>query len=66
MAPSFYVRTVTEDTGDLVPDEIIQAIRRVFVNSVPELTAGRFEVAAFEWGTTAGVEDVHVAELVTI
>lgn len=39
--PSFYVRTVVEDTGELVPSRLIDGLRRVFTNAVPELSAGR-------------------------
>jgi hypothetical protein len=35
VAPSFYLRTVTEDTGEEVPAGIVEAIERVLVNSVP-------------------------------
>ena len=51
MAPSFYIRTVTDDTNETVLPEIIDGIRRVIVNSVPELSAGRFTVPALEIGT---------------
>jgi hypothetical protein len=51
MSPSFYVRTVTDDTGEPVPSIVLAGIKRVIMNSVPELTAGKFQVAAFEMGT---------------
>ena len=51
IAPSFYVRTVTDDTGDPVPPAVIEGVRRVIVNSVPELSADRFRVATFETGS---------------
>ena len=50
MAPSFHVRTVTDDTGEAVPPAVLEGVRRVIVNSVAELSAGRFSVAAFETG----------------
>ena len=50
MSPSVYVRTVTEDTGASVAPETVSGIKRVFENSVPELSGGRFSLAAFEWG----------------
>jgi hypothetical protein len=51
VAPSFYLRTVIEDTGEPIPTEIVAAIRRVFAKSVPELSGGRLAMAAFETGT---------------
>lgn len=51
MAPSFYMRTVTDDTGEIVVPEILAGVRRVITNSVPELSGGRLSVAAFETGT---------------
>jgi hypothetical protein len=53
VAPSFYLRTVTDDTQEPVPEEIISGIKRVIMNSVPELSAGQFVVNAFETGTEA-------------
>ncbi len=53
VAPSFYVRTVLEDTGEPVPAEIIDRIRAVFGNSIPELTGGHFQMGRFETGTDA-------------
>ncbi len=53
VAPSFYVRTITEDAGQPIEDAVIQGIRRIVVNSVPELTGHRFSVAAFETGAAA-------------
>jgi hypothetical protein len=50
-APSFYIKT-TDDQGNLVPKETIDGLMRIFVNSVPPLTAGRFAVAAIETGET--------------
>jgi len=53
IAPSFYMRTVTDDLGEAVAPEILAGIRRVILNSVPELSGGRFTVAAFETGADA-------------
>ena len=50
-APKFFLNTVTQDSGVQVPAIVIDAIRRVFANSVPELSAGKFEMAAFTVGT---------------
>jgi len=52
-APSFYMRTVTDDSGEAVAPEILAGVRRVILNSVPELSAGHFTVAAFETGADA-------------
>ncbi len=48
--PSFYVRTVVEDTGELVSDVVVEGLRRVFTNAVPELSGRRRTMAAFEFG----------------
>jgi hypothetical protein len=48
--PSFYVRSVVEDSGEIVPPDIIDALRRIFLNAVPELSAGTLRLAAFEVG----------------
>lgn len=50
VSPSFYVRTRTEDSGDDIPADVIEALRRVFGNSVAELSGGRLAMAAFEAG----------------
>jgi hypothetical protein len=49
--PRFYVRTVLEDTGETVPAAIVTGLRRVFENSVDELSGGRLHMASFETGT---------------
>jgi hypothetical protein len=49
-APSFYIQSRTDDTGIRVPDDVIEGIRRVVLASVPELSAGRWTVPAFESG----------------
>ena len=50
IAPSFYIRTTHVDTGAPIPPVIIAELERMFRNSVPELTGGRFAVAAIETG----------------
>ena len=55
MAPSFYLRTIVDDTGEPVDDVILDGVRRVLVNSVPELTGGRLEVAEIATGPDPGV-----------
>jgi len=50
LSPKFYLRTVTEDTLESIPQTILDGVRRVVVNSVPELTGGRFTVETFETG----------------
>jgi hypothetical protein len=51
-APKFYLKTLTEDTGEEVRPEVIDGIRRIAYGSVPDLTGGRFVVAQFETGPT--------------
>jgi hypothetical protein len=51
--PSFYLRTVVEDTGESVSPLIVEGLKRVFTNAVPELSAGLRRVAAFETGSEA-------------
>ena len=48
--PKFYIRTVTYDSAEVVPDEVIQGVRRVIEASVPELSGGRRRVAEFRSG----------------
>jgi hypothetical protein len=50
IAPSFYIRTTHVDTGAPIPPSIIAELQTLFRNSVPELTGGRFAVAAIETG----------------
>jgi hypothetical protein len=52
-APSFYVQSTHVETGLPIPPEIIAEFETLFRNSVPELTGGRFGVAAFESGPAA-------------
>jgi len=52
-APSFYFKTTVETSGIVVPDATIDRIQEVFTRSVPELSGGRFQVAAFERGPDA-------------
>jgi hypothetical protein len=51
--PSFYVRTVVEDTGELVSPAVVNGLRRIFTNAVPELSADTLVVAAFQSGEEA-------------
>jgi hypothetical protein len=53
MAPSFYFKTLVETTGARVPDTTIARIADDFRKSVPELTGGKFGVAAVESGDDA-------------
>lgn len=48
--PSFYVKTIVEGTEIRVDPEVIARIEANFRRSVPELSGGRFQVAAFESG----------------
>jgi hypothetical protein len=49
VAPSFYIKT-TDDQGQDMPEASIEILKAIFVNSVPDLTAGRFSVATIETG----------------
>jgi hypothetical protein len=53
ISPSFYFQLLTLDTGDRVPDDVINSIKANFMKSVAELSNGRFTVAAFDQGDTA-------------
>jgi hypothetical protein len=48
--PAFFIRTVTQDTGETVTSPIITGITRVILQSVPELTGGRLS-ARIETGS---------------
>jgi hypothetical protein len=50
VAPSFFLESVTRDSGEPVPAWILDAIERLIRNSVPELSAGQFEAAGFARG----------------
>jgi hypothetical protein len=52
VAPSFYIKT-TDDRGQDLPQASIDMLRAIFVNSVPDLSAGRLSVAAIETGPEA-------------
>lgn len=49
-APSFYLQTTVETTGVTVPDDVVARIREVIAKSVPELSGGLYQMAAFEAG----------------
>jgi hypothetical protein len=49
--PSFYVRTIVENTTTVVDPAVVAAIEANFRQSVPSLSGGRRQVAAFESGT---------------
>jgi hypothetical protein len=53
IAPSFYFNTTTVISGTRVPDDVINRLIEIFRRSVHELSAGKFEAAAFETGTVA-------------
>lgn len=53
MAPSFYIKTTVDETGEAIPPAWIDRLRTIFINSVPELSAGRLSVAAIETGPEA-------------
>ena len=49
--PSFYIKTTVAENGVAVPDEVVQTVKTILVNSVPELSDGQFTVATVETGT---------------
>jgi hypothetical protein len=49
--PSFHVVTIVEGTSLVVDPAIVEALEANFRRSVPELSGGRRQVAAFETGT---------------
>jgi hypothetical protein len=49
VAPRFYIK-ITHDSGVEVIPRIIEGLEAILVNSVPELTGGRFTAAAVETG----------------
>jgi hypothetical protein len=50
MAPGFYFKTTLEDGEGEVPVDLIDRIAASFVNSVPDLSGGRLDVASVEFG----------------
>jgi carboxypeptidase family protein len=48
--PSFYVRMIVDSTTTRVDSAVVDRIRDLFEKSVPELSGGKFRVAAFETG----------------
>ena len=51
--PSFYVRMIVDSTTTRVDPDVVERIRQVFEKSIPELTGGKFHLAAFETGDDA-------------
>lgn len=51
VAPSFYLNSSIDNGSQRVPDNVIADVIRVIVAGVPELTGGKFSVAAVETGT---------------
>jgi hypothetical protein len=51
--PNFYFQQLTLDTNLRVPDTILNAIQANFVQSIPELSGGRFTAGTFESGDQA-------------
>lgn len=49
-APSFYVQMIVEGTTTRVDPAVVARIRDLFEKSVPELSGGKFQVAAWETG----------------
>ena len=54
--PAVYIRTLTEDTGDLVAPQVIDAVKRTIANSIPELTGGWLKAASIETGAEPRVD----------
>jgi carboxypeptidase family protein len=53
MSPSFYFRTIVDGSGERVPDDTINRIAEIYRKTVPQLTGGKFGVAAVESGDDA-------------
>jgi len=51
MAPSFYIRTVLDPTGETIPTEIVSHVTTVLVNGVREYSGGKMSSAGVETGT---------------
>jgi hypothetical protein len=51
VAPSFYVKTALDPTGEILPPDIIEHIVTILVNGVREYSGGRLSAAAVEKGT---------------
>jgi len=49
VAPSFYIKT-TNEAGVAIPSDIIDQVKVIITRTVPEMTGGRFQVAAIETG----------------
>ncbi len=49
-APSFYLKLLVEGTTTRVSDQVVSALRELFARSVPDLSGGKFQMAAFETG----------------
>jgi hypothetical protein len=49
-SPSFYVQMIVEGTTTRVDPAVVDRIRDLFEKSVPEMSGGKFRVAAFETG----------------
>jgi hypothetical protein len=50
VAPRFYLRTLTEDTGRAIPTAMLDRIQQIFSTRVPELTGGQFAAGGFDRG----------------
>jgi len=48
--PAFYLQSVTADTGRVVETDVLEAIARLVMRSVPELSGGLRAVRSVEWG----------------
>jgi len=51
MAPSFYIKSVLDPTGEVIPSEIVQHVATILVNGVREYSGGRLSAAGVETGT---------------
>lgn len=52
VSPNFYVKTTVEGSTAVLSDELLENLRTLFANSIPELTGGRLQMGAFESGAT--------------
>jgi hypothetical protein len=55
-APFFYIRSVTEDSGERVPDAVVRDVQRVIEASILELSGGRLIAGGFDVGEAPWVK----------
>ena len=56
VTPNFYLRRTMDDGPAIVPDSVIDEIRRVIAASIPDLSGNRIRMGTFEVGDVARAE----------